>query len=263
MAVHVKYKGRCGNKIFQYVSARIFAEKNKLNLVTQLDCDLVKTTPHKIFDELNIQDSLTTNSNSFKNDEIECFGNHYNYIFDDFFQNCVFINKNQDLVKSFFDLPQIEKNTEDIVLHLRLDDMIHGTDITNPTDWGDSEIPHPNYYKRVLNSENYKKVYIVVDKIKYEWEENYLKHFNDFNPVIISQSPHEDFIFMRNFNKIITSISTFSYWSAFLSDAEKIYTLKNSGLVGINLRSHGPHVKELWNIKNKSITIDEKFYFGE
>jgi hypothetical protein len=184
-------------------------------------------------------------------------------VFNDFFQNCVYINKNENLIKTFFELPAFEKNTKDIVLHVRLDDKVHTDNISQPTNWDDAEIVHPDYYKKILDSETYEKVYIVVDKINYDWEKKYLSHFEKYNPIIISQSPHEDFMFMRTFNKIITSTSTFAYWSAFLSDAEKIYTFEMAGYVGINLRSHGPHVKELWNIKNKSIKIDEKFYFGE
>jgi hypothetical protein len=121
---------------------------------------------------------------------------------------------------------------------------------------------HPDYYTTVLDTETFKNVYIVVDKIKYDWEKKYMSYFEKYNPIIVTQTPYEDFEFIRKFNKIITSTSTFSYWSAFLSDAEKIYTFKMAGHLGINLRSHGPHVKELWNIKNKSITINEKFYFG-
>jgi hypothetical protein len=263
MSVRIIYNGRCGNKIFQYVSARIFAEKNNLNLTTELDCELLKTKQSKVFEEPEIKNGIAVNSNSFHDDEIEFQGNQFDYIFNDYFQNCIYINKYQDLIPTFFDLPSFQKNNEDIVLHLRLDDKVHTSDMTNPTDWSDAEIIHPDYYKKILDSEEFRNVYIVVDKIKYEWEKKYLQHFEKYNPIIISQTPTEDFMFMRTFNKIITSTSTFSYWSAFFSDAEKIYTLKNAGYLGMTTRSHGPHVKELWNIKNKSITVDEKFYFGE
>lgn len=263
MGVKIIYNGRCGNRVFQYVSARIFAEKNKLNLETELGCDIVKTSPIKNFDEISCVHGIGINSSSFVNDEILFSGNHYHYVFNDYFQNCIYINNNKELVRTFFDLPEFEKNTKDIVLHIRLDDKVHSSDINNPENWDDAEIIHPDYYKKILDFETYKKVYIVVDKIKYDWEKKYLSHFEKYNPIIVSQTPYEDFMFMRTFDKIITSTSTYSYWSAFLSDAEKIYTFQKAGHLGINLRSHGDHVKELWNIKNKSIVIDEKFYFGE
>ena len=263
MASQIIYKGRCGNKIFQYVSARIFSEKNNINLLTDLDCDLFKTTSHKYFTEKPIKKSITLNNSSFIEDELRFFGDDCEYIFDDYFQNCVYINNNYDLVKSFFDLPSFEKNTEDIVLNVRLDDKVHCNNLHNPESWDNAEIVHPNYYKKILEKEKFNKVYIVVDNIKYDWEKKYMSHFDIYNPIIVSNTPKDDFNFIRSFDKIITSISTFSFWSAFLSDANKIYTFKSAGFFGKNLRVHGNHVKDLWNIRNKSIPIDEKFYFGE
>jgi len=263
MPVQINYNGRCGNKIFQYVSARIFSEKNKLNLLTGLDCEIVKTKNHSLFDDDFFEKQILINESSFDLDELNFYGKNVKYIFDDFFQNCVYINNNQELVISFFDLPILDKNNEDIVLNVRLDDKVHSNNLENPENWDKAEIVHPDYYKKILDSETYKNVYIVVDKIKYEWEKKYMSHFDQYNPILVSKTPVEDFNFIRSFNKIVTSVSTFSYWAAFLSDADKIYTFKNAGYFGKNCNLHGSHVKELWNIKNKSITINEKFYFGE
>lgn len=263
MPVSINYKGRLGNKIFQYVSARIFAEKNKLDLITELPNDVLEFTQHKKFEEDNEGiKSVKVNSKSFTCNEINFEGNG-DYIFDDFFQNGDYINENEKLVKSFFILPKKEKNKEDIVMHVRLDDFIHTEDIENPKNWDNSEIVNPYYYKVILEKENFKNLYLVVDKIKYEWEKKYLNYFKEFNPIIISSNPKEDFEFIRNFNKIITSNSTFCYWSAFLSDAEFIYTFGNVGKYGKNLTSHGEHVQGIENIKNKSIIINENFYFGK
>lgn len=262
MSVTINYRGRCGNNIFQYVTARIFSEKNKLNLTHNLNCDIVQCHDNKIFDEPINHGTIHLTNNSFVNDDLP-FNENVNYVFNDFFQNCVYINNNQDLVKTFFILPDIEKNLKDIVLHIRLDDKVHSQNLTNPESWSNAEIMHPDYYLSVLNKETYDRVYIVVDKIKYEWEKKYMSYFDKYDPIVVSKTPYEDFNFMRSFNKIVTSTSTYSYWSAFLSEAEKIYTFKKAGYLGNPLRSHGDHVKELWNIKNKSITIDEKFYFGE
>lgn len=262
MSVQINYKGRCGNNIFQYVTARIFSEKNDLNLKEKLNCGLLETSEHKSFQKEIKNNTIRLNNSSFVNDDLPHQGD-YNYFFDDFFQNCVFINNNKDMVKNFFKLPELNKNMNDIVLHIRLDDKVHSNNIENPEDWSKAEIMHPNYYTSILEKEKYDKVYIVVDTIKYVWEKKYMSYFNRYKPIIVSKTPYEDFHFIRSFNKIITSTSTYSYWSAFLSDAEKIYTFKKAGYFGNPIKSHGDHVKELWNIKNQSITIDEKFYFGE
>jgi hypothetical protein len=263
MSVEIRYKGRCGNQIFQYVSARIFSEKNKLNLLTNLDCEILKTTDHKVFDEESEKNFTIVNNSFFVDDNMIPHNKKTRYVFDDFFQNCVYINNNKELVHTFFDLQPVKKNEDDIVLSIRLDDKVHSNDLENPETWDNAEIIHPDYYKKILESETFNKVYIVVDNIKFDWEKKYMSNFNSYNPIIISGTPKEDFDFIRSFNKIVTSVSTYSYWAAYLSNAEKIYTFQKAGFLGKNLRSHGNHVKELWNIKNKSIAINEKFYFGE
>jgi len=262
MSVSIKYKGRCGNNIFQYVTAKIFAEKNNLSISTPLNCEILELKKNsEVYNNKNKTIYIT--NNSFTDDEIPFSGEDCEYIFDDYFQNCRYINKNAEIVKNFFVLPEFEKNTQDIVLSVRLDDKVHSDNLSDPENWDRAEIIHPNYYKKILESEKFNKVYIVVDKIKYEWEKKYMSNFDEFNPIIVSQTPYEDFHFMRKFNKIVTSTSTYSYWAAFLSEAEKIYTFQNAGFFGRPMRSHGSHVVDLWDIKNQSITINEKFYFGE
>lgn len=263
MPVHINYKGRLGNKIFQYVSGRVFAEKNELNLITELINDVVEFTTNKKYDgDNNTNSSITISAKDFNENEIISKGKNVSYTFSDFFQNGDYINNNEKLIKKFFKIPPYKKNYNDIVMHLRLDDFIHVDNISNPIDWSRSEIVSPNYYKNILKNEDFKTLYIVVDKINYEWEKRYLKYFDEFNPVVMTQTAKEDFEFIMKFNKIITSNSTFCYWSAFLSDAEKIYTFGNIGKYGKDLTSHGNHVQNIDNIKNKSISIKEDFYYG-
>ncbi len=264
MPVHINYKGRTGNKLFQYIAARVFSEKNNLNLVTDFpDTDIIKPNIHKNYPtDGSERTTIRIDKSSFNNDEIIFSGNNIKYIFDDYFHNGDFFSNNYELIKTFFKIEKNEKNNKDIVLHLRLFDYLHGTDIENPTSWDLSEVIHPDYYINILDNESYEKVYIVVDDIKCEWEKKYLSYFKKYNPIIVTNTPKEDFFFLMSFNKIINSNSTFSYWASFFSDAEKIYTFKNAGFYGRN-KIHIEHTKNLCNIKNKSISVDEKFYFGE
>jgi hypothetical protein len=261
MSVSINFKGRCGNNIFQYVTARIFAEKHGILLKTKLDCDIVKTKNNDSGYSFTGNRKIMTNKD-FIDNELQFYGYDVEYFFDDYFQNCKYINNHIDLVKSFFDIPTINKNTNDIVLSIRLDDKVHSNNLKTPETWDLAEIIHPDYYKKILDSETYDNVFIVVDKIKYDWENQYMSNFDNYNPIIISKTPYEDFHFIRSFNKIVTSTSTYSYWAAFLSEADTIYTFKDAGFFGNPLKSHGSHIVDLWNIKNNAITIKEKFYFG-
>jgi len=265
MPVHINYKGRTGNKLFQYIAARVFSEKNNLNLKTDFpDNDTVEILPNKIYvGDVHENQTVIVNSHSFIDDEINFQGNNKKYIFDDYFHNGDFMSNNQNLIKSFFKPVNFEKNTKDIVIHLRLFDYLHFTDICNPHTWEGSEIINPSYYTNILDNETYDRVYIVTDEIRCDWEKRYLNHFKKYDPIMIQNTPKEDFNFMMSFNKIINSNSTFSYWASFLSEAEKIYTFKNTGYYGRNLTKVGDHVKNVFNIKNNSIIIDEGFYYED
>lgn len=45
--VEVELKGGLGNRLFQYFTARIYAEINKLNLLTNLNIDDLNIKPNK------------------------------------------------------------------------------------------------------------------------------------------------------------------------------------------------------------------------
>jgi hypothetical protein len=116
-----------------------------------------------------------------------------------------------------FELPKIVKNTEDIVMHLRLTDYW----------WVRNQwVISPAWYMNILRAEKYRNCYIVVEP--HETNKEYLKHFIGMRGVkiVTGGSAKEDFEFIRNFDRIICSNSTYCWWSAFLSEASKIYTFK-------------------------------------
>lgn len=264
MPVLINYTaGRSGNRIFQYTAARIFAEKNGLNLITHLNDKLLNTKEHLSFDDdVDCGKSVIITSNDFVNNEIKFLGKNINYIFQDYFTNGDYVSNNEELVFNFFNLPKLNKNHKDIVLHLRLYDFSHSNYMYEPTNWDRSEVISPHYYTKILENETFEKLYIVVDEIRLEWEKKYLDFFKKYNPIIFSSSPKEDFEFISSFDKIICSNSSFCYWAAFLSDASKIYTFKKFGYFGKNLTKHGPWINNLDNIKNESISIDDTFFLG-
>jgi len=77
-----------------------------------------------------------------------------------------------------------------------------------------------NYYK-LLDTVNidYAKLTIVTPHIDNDIESISRK----YNADILSSSIFEDFLYIRNASNIIMSQSTFSWWAAFLSDAENVY----------------------------------------
>src|SRR5437016_1346828 len=86
MSVHVLYKGRLGNQLFQYVSARLFAARNGLCLATPF--------PHQEFVRMTPHDGDPMGDPDFETkigDEEDPFGRAWSprgrYIFDGYFQN--------------------------------------------------------------------------------------------------------------------------------------------------------------------------------
>jgi hypothetical protein len=213
MSVDVDFFGRTGNNLFQYTLARLIAEKSNLKLTTPWCApDFIETTPHKdgdivMGDMIRITD---VSSNPLSHD----YGQNHVHLHG-YFQDATLYNDYREDIKKFFVLKKLEKNTEDICMHLRLTDY-----------WWDrnKSVIHPLWYHGILRGEKYRKLYIVVEP--HCTNDVYLRYFKQFDPVIISGSKKDDFDFIRSFDRIVCSNSTFAWWAAFLSDASKIWTFK-------------------------------------
>ena len=81
-----------------------------------------------------------------------------------------------------------------------------------------------------------------------EWEKNYLNYFENYKYTIISGNERDDFNYFFKFKKIITNYSTFSYWAAFLSEADEIYSFKDFGV----------HKMRFWFFSIPKISIHKK-----
>lgn len=221
MSIEINYKGRIGNHLFQYCFARMLAQKNSYKLLSQWDYpELMRSTVHdggKVVDDpiWYIKDTLPFDELYIKNYDLLDFFNKplkdYRYIVSGYFENSDFFNSNEELIKSFFKIDYSnDEFPNDIVINLRLGD-----------DFAElGRIIHPEYYTNILERETFDKVYIVGANEN----EPYLKVFEKYKPIIVPNNVHQDFHFIRKFNKIVCSNSTYSWWAAFLSNASIIYT---------------------------------------
>ncbi len=69
-----------------------------------------------------------------------------------------------------------------------------------------------------------------MEPLVHKWEQKYLDFFKGHDVEIKSGSLADDFNYFFNFKKIIVKYSTFSYWAAFLSSAETIYSFRDFGV---------------------------------
>lgn len=214
--VSVNYFGRYGNNLFQYVAARLFAEKNGYKMIVPPPNGFLIAKNHPIlngsFDGNYYNNTMLSNVNNPEVKQQDTI-----VVFNGYFQDSKQYNPYRAQIKEMFDLDPIQKNTEDIVVHLRLTDYF----------WSRNKwVISPLWYIQLIKKEKYRNCYIVVEP--HVTNKEYLKYFDNIKNVkiVTGNTAAEDFEFIRSFDRIICSNSTFCWWAAFLSDASKIYTFK-------------------------------------
>jgi hypothetical protein len=231
MGVTIKYMGRFGNNLFQYVFARTLAEKFRLNIETPWPYgNILPLSRMKIpvYSEPKMRESVVVSDVKKWQKE----GQKSNLLADNYcnkdvvlrgyFQAPEYYNRNK--VKTMFDLGRHEhRSPRSVVIHLRLGDyfqpilrtaidpvwyvkclkMCGNVDdvhiiAQSPDDYGKLDVPYKD--------ESWK--YIKSFPIKGKWHYPNLK---------------ESFDLIRSFPIIISSNSTFCWWAAILSGATRIF----------------------------------------
>lgn len=225
--VEVVFQGRLGNNLSQYATGRIVAEKLSRALTfTQRKRNFAPIGDKQgisFFSEAKpisgLQISFPTKTfvedynNPFSIDELCKFEGKI--ILDGWFQHTDYYKGYHEQIKEWFKLDTEhckDISTNDIVLNLRL-----GEDYNNEKRcW----IIDGAFYHHILENYTYHKVYICTDDPK----SPYIEQFQKYNPILVSSGDIiTDFKFVQKFNNIALSTSSFSWWAAFLSEAEKIF----------------------------------------
>lgn len=221
--------GRYGNQLFMYFNARIFSEKNNLNLKTNPPEGPLNIKNNIIFgSEPKDLKNIIIDDNCYNSKDI-CYNykGKGNYLFQGYFQKEEIIYENLNLIKSWINY---DINKKDIaVIHVRLSDFY----------FRDSRhlILSQNYYIDTIKKycENYKDIIIICDSLKEVWEDMYINNLKEKiknlnkNPIYKNNSIKDDYQSIINSNLIITSNSTFCFWPMILSNADKIVSFPYFG----------------------------------
>ena len=212
MRFKVKLVGRLGNQMFQYAfgyalsryyDCELYLQKNKYTKIDEyFNIDTKKDN--------YIWDKLIKEKEHYKeNDEkkLECL-EPGNYLIDGCYQdeNCFKLYKQE--IKSIFKLPKFDISKNDLVLHIRRGDYVN-----NPRffycdfDW----------YIKAISTFNCNKLHIVSDDL--EWCKI---HFKQYDPILVNLPPLNSMGYISSFSNIIISNSSFSWWGAYLSNANNI-----------------------------------------
>jgi len=221
MSIEVNFSGRTGNKMFQFTFARILSTLNGLQLLTEWsDPGFIQATPNPVgrvnYGPTTILPDTRISEHGIPH-HVKDLRNSKVYV-DGFFQDISYYQYCERITKSVWKVDPIEKRPpNEIVMHLRIGDYL---------DSGLRSVISPNWHDQILSMINYNpkrsKLYIVVEDPSERILGNYKKH----RPEIVSQSAKEDFNFIRSFDTIICSNSSFCWWAAYLSDASNIFTFE-------------------------------------
>ena len=222
-------RGRTGNQIFQYLMCKVLEIKLGHKYLSFSEFEMNKIPKEQIFiyNDENIEDIINNKNNIWeaikkkhligegyfqksdffiKDREtlLEIINNKENMDYWIFENKKIFI-KDFLLYKNNFDF-----NNNDIVLSLRLDDFIQFPCET-------SDILPPTFYTNILDELIFEKLYIVCDKLSWDWEINYLDFFKKWNPILIQGSIIHDASIIRDCKNLIHSNSTFCWIMSFFS----------------------------------------------
>lgn len=234
----VRYQGRHGNFIFQYLFARYISHlteqtiSSENNYYTYTANRFIKFTSNSAKNNTNYKKTVQINDknaeemiSNIKNGSLK----DVNFEVNGYFQDASYYESSKDLIKSIMVLPNYEnlelRNKDVVLIHLRLDDF-HRNGY-------DSEIISFQYYEKIIQSYKYKQVVILYDdstihssKYKdrlirdkqrdyYDFDKKYIQHFkNKYDAdLVYSKDVGRDFKFFQNFQNIILSGSSFSFWA--------------------------------------------------
>lgn len=228
--VYFVTNGRFGNNIFQYIAAELIRKKYNLgkvqyiqhmpvsnsNFIVISDESFIKQMTNDDAPQLDTTKGVFIMDGYFQRSDI--LKNHRSYILSLFnASNCNYINSKYrvcDIAKHIGKQYAEYDPDQDIVMHFRLDDF--RTHVLGG-------LFRPEDLKRILESIQYRRLIIVCDTLKEDWEKEYMSHFADLKPFYTSGTMLDDWVFLRNAKRLILSQSTFAWTAAFLGNATELH----------------------------------------
>ena len=214
--IHAQYAGRLGNNMFQYCFGRILAEELGYELIAnpimgfdetgkKVNGKRVEGHPPSLgFHEVDVDNLLSLDPPQ-------------PIFLDGFYQRYEYYKDHKEKIKKWLQIDNhdVGQSDKDIIIHMRLGDNVTTLDPENPF------IMPFAYYEKALQNTTYDRLFICSDPETID--SKYIKQFEKYNPIILKGDTLTDFRSLKSFKKIIISQSTFSWWAAFLSDADEVF----------------------------------------
>lgn len=245
--ITVYWQGRLGNRLFEYAIGRILAEElgYKLNAdsLEGFSATQDRVLGKEIYSQISFTGQELDLAFIIRNQD------RFGYILSGWFQRYEYYQPFKEKIKFWYNRNRkngsIVPTAQDIVIHIRrtqprsvdmkLDYIFengllkvyeHRVKFQPSLGYGPGTVVKAGedllpfeFYNSILDGESFDRLFIITD-IPHD---PFFKLFDRYHPHIISGNIMDDFNILRSAAKIIMSISTFSWWAAFLSDASVIY----------------------------------------
>lgn len=240
--IRLETSGRLANQLHFFILGMYISEITNMSFYPIKIKGFVNTYSPIIKDNKNYNILKTSDFNPNDKEFYENIKKHnggiiINNMIGKYYNILPFSDKINDYLKIENEESYEKPNKDDLVIHIRLGDYKQIGCVTDK-----------KLYLDVINKEKFNKCFILTDSPN----DSYLDDFKKLGCIIRCKTPIEDFVFIKNANKIVISKSTFSWTAAFISNAEKIYFplsdnkwpyLINPGKDGADLF---PHDKKEW-----------------
>jgi len=205
------FHGRLGNFLIQSVCVSIIAKKHNLKVENYNSLYDFSLLGLKLYNGELIYNDLVYTLDDKLMSILESDQINYGILYDGYAEVKEFVLKYRKEILDHFDLKYDNIDNNDLFIHIRLDDV-------------ENKTPGLDYYIKAIESINYNKGYISSDSKNHFIIKTLIERYN---LILYDDTPINTINFGKNFNNLILSGGTFSWWIGFLSKAKTIIYPKN------------------------------------